>query len=151
MKYVRMTLLIAIACLTVFIWSNSVKPQSESAEQSGRLAEWIEQLLTNNGTQPLTAAGAWILEKLRKIAHFAEFMGLSMLLSAYKLTFPGKEKMGVLLYAPAVAIVDETIQIFSDRGPAVSDVLLDCCGAAAGMVFVLLMAAMIGTIRRRIR
>ena len=151
MKYVRVILLIAIACLTIFIWSNSLRSQAASTEQSDEVAGWIELLLTGNGTQPLTAMGAWILGNIRKIAHFVEFMGLSMLLSTYKLTFPGKEKLGVLLHAPAVATVDEIIQIFSDRGPAVSDVLLDCCGAATGMGIVLLMAAIIGTIRRRTR
>ena len=151
MKYVRIVLLIAIVCVTAFIWSNSLKSKAESTEQSDEVAGWIELLLTNNGTQPLTATDVWILQNLRKIAHFLEFMGLSMLLSAYKLTFPKKEKLGVLLYAPAVAAVDEIIQIFSGRGPAVSDVLLDCCGAATGMAVVLLMAATIGIIKNRNR
>ena len=151
MKYVRVILLVAIACMTVCIWSNSLKSKDESREQSDQVAGRIELLLTNNGTRPLTATGAWILKNLRKIAHFVEFMGLSMLLSAYALTFPAKEKFGVLLAAPAVAVVDEVIQIFSDRGPAVSDVLLDCCGAAVGCGIMLLMAAAIGMIKRRKR
>ena len=151
MKYVRIILLIAIICATVFIWSNSLKSKTESTEQSDKVAGWIELILTSNGTQPLTETGAWILKNLRKIAHFLEFMGLSMLISAYKLTFPWKEKFDVFLYPPAVATVDEIIQIFSDRGPAVADVLLDCCGAATGMAFVLLMAAVIGTIKSRNR
>ena len=151
MKYVRIILLIAIICATVFIWSNSLMSKAGSAEQSDKVAGWIERLLTNDGMYDLTATGAWILKYLRKIAHFLEFMGLSMLLSAYKLTFPRKEKIWALLYAPAVAIVDEIIQIFSGRGPAVSDVLLDCCGAATGMVIMLLMVAAIGTLKSRNR
>lgn len=43
------------------------------------------------------------------------------------------------LLSVAVPSIDETIQRFSPgRGPAVADVLLDCCGAAAGVALTML-------------
>ena len=42
--------------------------------------------------------------------------------------------------AAAAACLDETIQIFSNRGNSIKDVLLDCCGAAFGIFAVWLIA-----------
>jgi len=49
----------------------------------------------------------------------------------------------------AVAIVDETIQIFSARGSQVSDVLLDFSGVVAGVVITLFFYAVIVRSRKK--
>ena len=75
---------------------------------------------------------------LRKIAHFVEFFSLG-LLSSLSVIFLGASKILIafsLISAPIVALLDETVQIFSGRGSSVKDVWIDSLGFfAAALVF----------------
>ena len=48
-----------------------------------------------------------------------------------------------------MAVIDEIIQIFLNRGSQVSDVLLDFTGAVTGINFVLLIRWLVLAIRRK--
>lgn len=78
---------------------------------------------------------------VRKLAHFSEFFALGAeLFWFFSLNTDGKEQpsFGIILLALSHAVIsalaDETIQIFSGRGPAIPDVWLDTAGAAFGIV-----------------
>ena len=78
---------------------------------------------------------------LRKVAHFSLFflLGtlLNLLIGAYDIK--GSYRLILcILYAPAVAFADETIQIFSPgRAGRITDVLIDTSGAVlAAIIFV---------------
>ena len=82
---------------------------------------------------------AWVTNFLvRKTAHFTEYMVLGVLVA--QAFDPEREVNRSSLVATALACVlvpsiDETIQFFvSGRSGQVTDVLLDCCGAALGIV-----------------
>lgn len=134
MKLFKGLFIVAIVLVIVFIWSNSLKSIPESLEQSNNFKGFIESILTNNGRNPITEFDQWILDNLRKIAHFVEFFVLAMLGGAYAMLLSDdkKAKYLCLIGIVLIAAVDEIIQIFSSRGPSVVDVLIDCLGGAAG-------------------
>ena len=81
---------------------------------------------------------AWVTNFLvRKTAHFTEYAILGILI-AQALDHDGRAPQARLLTIAALLVlvpsVDEGIQLFvSGRSGQVSDVLLDCCGAATGV------------------
>ncbi len=139
-RFFKSVLLFAIVLMIAFIWSNSLKTAPESQKQSDQTKEVVENVLTDNGQQALTPNDTWILDNIRKIAHFVEFAVLSGLIGLYILGFSGgnRQYYWMMTVTLLVAAVDETIQIFTGRGPSVWDVLLDCCGGVTGylMIFI---------------
>lgn len=123
-----------------FIWGNSMEPVSVSAARSTRWAEFLMRLF---GNLPFD---------VRKAAHVAEYglLGLEaglLLLSLGRLSL---RRAGVALLGGAViAAVDETLQVLSDRGPAVSDVLLDLLGYSIGFACVMLPLGVVIYIRKK--
>ena len=78
---------------------------------------------------------------IRKLAHFSEFflLGAEMYhLAAESKRTGAAAAAGVLLRCNFCALIDETIQIFSGRGPDIKDVWLDTFGAASGILITLL-------------
>jgi len=129
-----------------FIWLSSLESASESAEKSSGLLAKIAPLLE------LFLSAERISEHLiRKLAHFIEFalLGAELTLLCVILRRVRLQQIINCLSASlAVAVADEALQLLSDRGPQVSDVLLDFCGAAFGILFVLLIYGL-ARIRRR--
>lgn len=125
-------LTLAIICIAV-IWGNSLVP----GEGSGGLSLSI----VNHLRGVLDALGlpyAWVTNYLvRKAAHFTEYLVLGFIVAhAFD---PQYELLRASICAAAllcvlVPSVDEIIQLFvPGRSGQISDVLLDCCGAAAGI------------------
>ena len=111
-----------------FIWGHSCIPTTSSAEESGRVLQWIAPFL-----EFFVGKGAVTDHLVRKLAHFTEYAALgpqffllrndplkSRILRSIELSF-------------FVGFFDETIQILSDRGPQIADVWLDTAGAAFGV------------------
>jgi VanZ family protein len=81
---------------------------------------------------------------IRKAAHFSEFALLGFLSACLLLYISSvfrRLKLWLTLTAPAVftllyAISDEVHQIFSGRGPRVTDVLIDFAGALCGILLI---------------
>lgn len=126
-KLICRILLIAMIIATVsFAYVNSMLPPETSAQQSGTVGEIISQIIP-----PTSPLGSFVQQYLRKIAHFTEYGLLGAELAIYVVFFTENKKKWVpvsILFAFFAGFIDETIQIFSDRGSSVMDVWLDFAG-----------------------
>ncbi len=117
-------LLIVTLCL---IWGNSLLPGKES----GELSSWFFALFTRLGL-PVPDE-----HFLRKAAHFCEFALLGAELAALFWLRDGLrfQSLGSAAFASLLtAVTDESIQLFTpERGPALTDALLDFAGALTGI------------------
>ena len=133
MRISRRWLAIAIIW-TLFIWCNSLTPGEGSSSLSLGVLEMVRGVLDSIGLP-----SAWIANFLiRKAAHFSEYAILGVLVTrAVDGTYAHRKAQlcGICLALLLVPSIDETIQLFvPGRSGQVSDVLLDCCGAAAGVL-----------------
>lgn len=121
-------LIIAIVLTVVFIFSNSLKPKDQSLEDSNMVGGFISSLFP-----PESDIGKFILEYIRKIAHFTEY-GLLGIEAALFIIFFFKKRIATALlsfnFSLVVAVIDESLQYLSDRGPSISDVWIDVGGFA---------------------
>ena len=135
---IALLLLISTAATLVFIFSNSAKSQAESNAQSSSIKDMIEQVVSKD-----SELGSWILDNLRKIAHFTEYglLGIEVSLFVFLISKERKKtykRLAMsLMFSLCVAFVDETVQIFSKRGPSVSDMWIDVGGFFAYALFTL--------------
>lgn len=112
----------------VFIWGNSMLP----AEVSQKISDCVLELLPEIPDQPVQEEAESHL--IRKLAHFAEFMVLGMLLSWLAALLKRKWWLPIPVGTVA-ACIDETIQMFvPGRGPGLLDVGIDSCGVLMGML-----------------
>lgn len=119
-----------LALLTVgFIFSNSLPSIPDSRAQSSRVLELLEPLFA-----VFVGENVVTLHFVRKLAHFVEFGALGVELGFLY----ARRSAAPFLTALLVALSDETIQIFAQRGSQVKDVWLDFSGASTGIVVSLL-------------
>ena len=127
----KKTIYIIIFCLILaFIWGNSLL----SREVSGAISHFIADIL--GGEQGATEEGHHFV---RKLAHFSEFAALGAvywLLSGEYTTDKVKRGSSSAFVGIFVPLADETIQIFSGRGPALTDVWIDAAGYLTGSILV---------------
>ena len=127
MTVLRVFLYLAMAATVIFIFVNSSLPPELSSEQSDAVGGFIASIIP-----PDTAVGSFILDNLRKIAHFTEYGLLGIEIAIYVTVFGEKKRVRRALSALPVPLfvgfTDETIQIFSGRGPEISDVWIDIGG-----------------------
>ena len=115
-----------------FIWGNSLLPAELSREFSLWVKSLLDPIVSGSVSSPEQGHGL-----LRKFAHFSEFAALGAVL-VWRLGMLEKKKIKALGYGFGAACVDESIQLFvPERGPGLTDVAIDTCGAAAGMLLVL--------------
>lgn len=130
-----------IALTVGFVFHNSATPTAESQQTSEVVAETIENIAQKTDTGETEVSGTSV-RYIRKAAHAVEFFALGLELAVFSLLV-GRRKYSfqklwnIFSVSLLVAVADESIQIFSGRGPKVQDVLLDLCGAAVGIVLVL--------------
>ncbi len=124
----KKVLIVLLVLLLAFIWGHSCMPIDASWEESSAVAELLRPLLS-----ALLGPEKATLHLVRKLAHFTEFFCLGCVL-ALLLPFRGKSQLLAGLLGLLTGLIDETIQIFSGRGSAVSDVWLDFSGAAAAIL-----------------
>lgn len=150
MKRLFYTSILLTVLFTGFIFSNSMQSKSESLQTSAFLTDVFRSVIDWFFDD---VGGIDVSLLVRKIAHFVEFAVLGsavgmLLVSLKKLwnrTFYG---FG-LFYLISVAVSDEFIQKFFDRGSSVSDIVLDFSGAVFGVVFVLLIKTTYICFRKR--
>ncbi len=109
-----------------FIWGQSCLSRELSGNESDAVRDLVEELI---GTE--SAFARFVGTYIRKIAHFTEFavLGIEMTLFIYLTTKKGIcELIECVVFGPVVAIIDETIQIFSGRGSSLFDIMIDTCG-----------------------
>ena len=137
--------ILIVLCIVV-IWSNSMKSIPQSLGQSEGLRIIIERFLVNIGLESIVTSTYWNADSFRKLAHFIEFGGLSAIITTYVL-LTKRNHSWVLVVIP-IAMIDETIQIFSKRGPGIKDVIIDCFGGLFGFLFVILIYMLCMKFRR---
>ena len=130
------------ACITVtllivltlcFIFGNSLLSRDDSAEQSGRIVKLLKPILDPNDRLTYDE----FHKIVRKTAHFVEYAALGFECALLAFFVNSKLRSCGAIYSAGgcllAADIDEYIQLLVDRGSAVSDVLLDFCGAVFGI------------------
>lgn len=121
-------LIILLIFILAFIWGHSCMSIARSREESSHVLEFLKPFL-----ELFVGEGNVTLHLVRKLAHFTEFAVLGGVLALLlPLTWKGRllgAACGLL-----TGFIDETIQIFSDRGDQISDVWLDFAGAFFGLL-----------------
>lgn len=139
----RILLTAACAFAVGFILYNSIQTAVESAAQSSRVVEVVQQVVANVAPDsPIVTATGEDYDKLhavvRNLAHFAEY-GLLGVLSGWCYRSYTDKKLWLRVAGGGVAllaVIDECLQIFSDgRGAQFTDVLVDVLGGSMGLVF----------------
>lgn len=126
---IRYILIGSFFATLAFIFINSMLPPNVSSEESGAVADFIATVFP-----PTTSFGAFLAEYTRKIAHFVEYGLLGTEIALYVNLYLGKLRKWApvsLLVGFITAFIDETIQIFSGRGPSIVDIWIDVSGFTA--------------------
>ncbi len=143
-------LTILLLAMLAFIWGNSLLSRETSAALSDGLMERMNTAAAKAGLRPDMFTTMYDQDKdgikeptsllLRKTAHILEFTVFAFVLW-FRLDGHGLRRgRTTLLLSIGVGAVDEILQIFSHRGSAVSDVLIDALGAAVGISLALLLS-----------
>lgn len=123
----------ASVLLVLLIWGNSLVPGTGSGSLSLSVLHILKGAFAVLGVH-----APWLTNLvIRKCAHFTEYLLLGICLSnaldSCRVREPGTLTLLVALLA-AVPSLDETIQLFvPGRVGAITDVMIDCCGAAVGL------------------
>lgn len=145
-KGAKLLIIVSIILTLAFIFSQSALPREESKKQSDKVSDIIEEIFP-----PETTVGGFVQKNIRKLAHFTEFAFLGAEVALYVLLFSRKKMSAYLsiLIAPNIALFDEAIQVFSNRGPAMRDVMIDTAGFYFSSVIFYTVAAVILIIRNK--
>ena len=128
-------LTVLIILTLALIWGHSLLGREASSEESGFVMELLEPVL-----EMVVGEGNVTEFLVRKLAHFTEFfvLGLELLnFFAYRKPLFPQAFLLALTHGFFAAFLDETIQIFSGRGPMIQDVWLDVSGFAVGSLLML--------------
>lgn len=132
---------LSVICMGVIFYFSS-RTADESSLQSTFLLDILQKIF-----------GKSFLDGhiIRKLAHFCEFAGLSLLLNSALIFTKGKRQMPLAIaITSAYAITDEVHQIFVDgRACQFRDWLIDTSGAITGAVAFLIMYIIIDKIINR--
>ena len=127
----KKTIYIIIFCLILaFIWGNSLL----SREVSGAISHFVATIL--GGNREPSEEGHHLV---RKLAHFCEFMSLgavSVLLCREIMPRKGEQALFYAFVGAFVPLTDETLQIFTQRGPSLTDVWIDVGGFTFGCLVI---------------
>lgn len=138
-KTAALILTLLLLCNLGFIWGNSLVSRAESHDLSVGVLNFMPGFVRN-----LFPSQEQLVHFVRKLAHFTEFACLGGL-SAGLLALFRKVRFHPVAHLWTagffVAAIDETIQIFTGRGPQLQDVWLDFAGFSAGLVLVLVVRA----------
>ena len=115
-----------------FIFTRSLQPGDQSAEESGWVLTMI-QLISPNISMHI----------VRKLAHFTEFAILGALASLTQLQATSVHLTLLLFFGLLCAMADETIQLsISGRNGQVQDVWIDFAGVAAAVILIFVLHQM---------
>ena len=129
----NIVLVLLLVLTLAFIWGNSLLPRTESQEISRGLLAELCAVLENVGLHIDPQNDHW----LRKLAHFGEFGMLGAELGLLLCLNRRQSVQGFVNCAfagLAVAVTDEALQLISNRGSQVQDILLDFAGFLAGLL-----------------
>ncbi|MBR5178604.1 MAG: VanZ family protein [Lachnospiraceae bacterium] len=131
----------------ILVWGQSCFSREDSRVSSDIVVEMIKPI--DELETGYRSENGWTYTQLstyvRKFAHVIEYAALSFQLMCIFL-LKGKRKLvwyvNCTFMIMLIALIDETIQIFSNRGSEIGDIWIDIAGNALG----LLAAFIIGTI-----
>ena len=142
-KYIWVLLTLIILNIA-FIWVHSMMPKADSLEESNFFSELIRPIV-----EFLFGDDRSLVWITRKGGHFIEFFALGFLTSLFlilKARFIKAAKFcakDIWIYAASSAVfglvvgaIDEVIQIFSARGPLVTDALIDFLAASIASLII---------------
>lgn len=138
----RKVVLILAAAVIVFIFAQSLLPAEASAQESSFILRLIQGLLPES----VLRSKAQAHQLVRKLAHVTEFCAIGVVLTILfrrRLLLPAA--IGLL-----IALLDETIQIFTGRGASVKDIWIDFSGVVLGICIVQLVSVIIHAIRQHV-
>lgn len=131
-------ILLALSLLSFclwFIWSNSMLSAEDSERRSRIVTEYLARFLRLFFSENNTIS-RYLIQNVRKVAHAVEFFTLGsvsvIILWLLNLVNAHMTLHAVLLLL-AVAVTDETLQLFFHRGSQVSDIILDFAGGMSGL------------------
>lgn len=131
------------------IWGSSILPAEASSNQSSFITSILLTIFRNADVDALEYV-------VRKCAHFCEFaalgalsLGLTYTISKYDLRRTWSRTAIPVLGCLFATSTDEMIQIFSERGNSVSDVLLDFSGSLTAMCVVFITLLIVNSYRER--
>ncbi len=129
-KLIKYGLLALIILTLAFIYAQSFKSPEQSTADSDKVGDIIAEVIP-----PETKPGEFIQTNIRKLAHFTEFSVLGFEIGVFLLFFYRRLYTLLLAYPLGIilAVFDETVQIFTERGPQISDVWIDFAGFSLSM------------------
>ena len=136
--FITILLILLIAINLAFIWCNSLLDQTQSGQVSSEVTEVIRPIL-----EPIIGEDNYSGGIVRKLAHFVEFGVLGGLLSLLM------NRLHLTRGLSRLAMIDETIQIYTNRGSQVLDVWLDFSGVIVGFALTHAVTMAILTIIRK--
>ena len=139
-----LVLMALIVCTIAFIWSNSLQNPDESMKRSNIAEEVVRPIILAIPVEQWHS-GDMVTFITRKLGHFTEYflLGAELMLLALLLRPAFRPRfIWLLLFAGAIAAMDESLQLTSGRGAAVSDVLLDIFGSLSGLMMMALAAGL---------
>jgi VanZ family protein len=127
---------IIILATLAFIWIHSCMDREDSSMESGFVYDLLCPFF-----ELFMGKGNVTEHFIRKLAHFTEFFGLGLELMLFMrlefLKIKPVLPVNAWVFGTFCALIDETIQLFSGRGPAVQDVWLDSAGCLTGVLIML--------------
>ena len=146
----RKTLIVFVFVLLLttisFIFANSLETVSESSAKGESVMNAVLP-----GLEMFLGKGNVTDHLVRKIAHFVEFGALGvelMLLGILRRKVNYQNISNCLFFGLASAVIDESLQMLTDRSPLVKDILLDFSGVVTGVLFVLLLNCIVKSVRK---
>jgi len=137
---------ILLIAVILFIFSNSLPNQETSKTISQSFGKWMTPVLA------IFFDKAVITDHfIRKAAHFIEYCIFGIVLSflfCVKRQLNFRNILFMFLLPIWIAVIDETIQLYTKRGSQIQDVWLDYAGAFSGCCIFLLIYGVILVIKR---
>jgi len=133
-------LVILILATLAFIWGNSLQSIPVSSAKSEKVLKAVAPAL-----EVFVGKGNATDHLVRKIAHFIEYAALGIELALLMTTRKRVGLQGVsncLFAGLSTAVIDESLQLISNRGSQVIDVLLDFSGVLLGVAIILVIYAL---------
>lgn len=147
-KTVGQVILLVLMVITVLlIWGNSLVGRDASMHQSDVVSGFFQNLAQLLGLSTVISS-----QVIRKTAHFLAFFLLGTEATLYCLCGrkPDRYDLGKIIgFVFITAFLDETIQVFSGRGPMITDVWLDIAGGVTAMLLVFALYSLINVCKRK--
>ena len=140
-------IIMMVTVLSFFVQS-ALPPEASSAE-SNAVSDAIEPIIPSD-----TPVGEFVHPNIRKIGHFSEFGLLGLEAAIFVFLYAKKRATAsafAFVFAQLVALLDETVQIFSGRGPEITDVWIDILGFSTLFAVTIGAAFAIRAIMNRLR